>query len=40
MTAIDVTFDFRKDTPPAKDPDAKSPALRRYHQHLVEQATS
>lgn len=34
MTVIDVTFDFRTDTPPGKDPDAKSPTLRRYHQHL------
>lgn len=34
MTEIDVTFDFRTDTPPAKDPDAKSPALRRHHQLL------
>ena len=32
--AIDVTFDFRTDTPPGKDPDAHSPTLRRYHQLL------
>jgi hypothetical protein len=28
---IDITFDFRSDTPPGKDPDARSPTLRRYH---------
>ena len=32
--AIDITFDFRSDTPPGKDPDACSPTLRRYHQLL------
>ena len=32
--AIDITFDFRSDTPPGKDPDARSPTLRRYHQLL------
>jgi hypothetical protein len=32
--AIDVTFDFRSDTPPGRDPDAYSPTLRRYHQLL------
>lgn len=31
---IDVTFDFRSDTPPGKDPDAFSPTLRRYHKLL------
>lgn len=31
---MDVTFDFRSDTPPGKDPDAFSPALHRYHQTL------
>jgi hypothetical protein len=33
---IDITFDFRSDTPgyPKKDPDACSPTLRRYHQRL------
>ena len=31
---IDVTFDFRSDTPPGKDPDALSPTLRRYHKRL------
>lgn len=28
---IDVTFDFRRDTPDGKDPDDRSPTLRRYH---------
>ena len=32
--AIDITFDFRTDTPPGKDPDALSPTLRRYHKLL------
>jgi hypothetical protein len=31
---IDITFDFRSDTPPGKDPDARSPTLRRYHKLL------
>ena len=31
---IDIAFDFRSDTPAGKDPDAVSPTLRRYHQHL------
>lgn len=31
---IDITFDFRTDTPPGKDPDAHSQTLRRYHQLL------
>ena len=33
---IDITFDFRSDTPcyPDKDPDAVSPTLRRYHRLL------
>jgi hypothetical protein len=31
---VDVTFDFRTDTPPGKDPDALSPTLRRYHKLL------
>jgi hypothetical protein len=33
---IDITFDFRSDTPgyPKKDPDACSPTLRRYHKLL------
>jgi hypothetical protein len=32
--AIDITFDFRSDTPPGKDPDTWSPTLRSYHQLL------
>jgi hypothetical protein len=31
---IDITFDFRSDTPPGRDPDAYSPTLRRYQQFL------
>lgn len=31
---IDVTFDFRSDTPPKKDPDYYSSTLRRYHKLL------
>ena len=31
---IDVTFDFRSDTPEGRDPDAASPTLRRYHRLL------
>src|SRR6187431_2415419 len=33
---IDITFDFRSDTPgyPKKDPDVLSPTLRRYHKLL------
>jgi hypothetical protein len=31
---IDTAFDFRSDTPPGRDPDARSPTLRRYHQVL------
>lgn len=31
---IDITFDFRSDTPPGKDPDKYSPTLRRYHRQL------
>lgn len=34
MCSIDVTFDFRSDTPPGRDPDTFSPALRTYHQRL------
>jgi hypothetical protein len=33
-TDIDVTFDFRSDTPEGRDPDAASPTLRRYHRLL------
>ncbi len=35
---IDVTFDFRSDTPPKKDPDFYSPTLRRYHKLLWSKA--
>ena len=31
---IDVTFDFRRDTPKGKDPDTHSNMLRRYHKLL------
>jgi hypothetical protein len=31
---IDITFDFRSDTRPGKDPDAESKTLRRYHKLL------
>jgi len=31
---IDVTFDFRADTPLGRDPDARSPTLRSYHKFL------
>lgn len=33
---IDITFDFRSDTPgyPNRDPDAFSPTLRKYHKRL------
>ena len=31
---IDITFDFRSDTPRGKDPDTFSPTLRTYHQLL------
>lgn len=31
---IDITFDFRRDTPTGRDPDAASPTLRRYHKIL------
>src|SRR5262245_38124739 len=31
---IDITFDFRSDTPSGRDPDAFSPTLRTYHQLL------
>ena len=34
MTEIDITFDFRNDTPRGRDPDAFSPTLRRYHKQL------
>ncbi|MBR2547071.1 MAG: hypothetical protein IKF07_02620 [Eubacterium sp.] len=31
---IDVTFDFRTDTPVGKDPDSSSLTLKKYHQSL------
>lgn len=31
---IDITFDFRRDTPKDKDPDIYSKTLRRYHKFL------
>jgi len=31
---IDISFDFRSDTPQGRDPDAASPTLRRYHKRL------
>ena len=31
---IDITFDFRSDTPENKDPDSFSPTLRKYHKLL------
>lgn len=34
MERPDITFDFRSDTPPGRDPDAFSPTLRRYHKLL------
>lgn len=33
-TNIDITFDFRRDTPEGKDPDSYSKTLRRYHKQL------
>jgi hypothetical protein len=33
-TNVDITFDFRRDTPEGKDPDTHSRTLRRYHQLL------
>ncbi len=33
-TDIDVTFDFRRDTPEGKDPDTHSKTLRLYHRLL------
>lgn len=40
MVDIDTTFDFRTDTPPGprSDPDAHSPTLAAYHQHLWSKA--
>jgi hypothetical protein len=31
---INVSFDFRSDTPPGRDPDTFSPTLGRYHELL------
>jgi hypothetical protein len=31
---IDISFDFRSDTPPGKDPDSYSSTLRSYHRRL------
>lgn len=33
-TDIDITFDFRRDTPEGRDPDTHSKTLRRYHKQL------
>ena len=33
-TDIDITFDFRRDTPEGRDPDTYSKTLRRYHKLL------
>jgi hypothetical protein len=33
-TDIDITFDFRRDTPEGRDPDTHSKTLRRYHKLL------
>lgn len=33
-SSIDITFDFRLDTPAGKDPDAYSATLRSYHKQL------
>lgn len=32
--SIDISFDFRTDTPSGKDPDSFSPTLRKYHKIL------
>ena len=34
IISIDISFDFRADTPSGKDPDALSPTLRSYHRQL------
>ena len=34
VAMIDVSFDFRSDTPPGKDPDTFSPTLRKYNELL------
>ena len=33
-TVIDINFDFRRDTPPNKDPDKYSKTLKKYHRKL------
>ena len=33
-TDIDITFDFRRDTPEGKDPDSYSKTLKKYHKQL------
>jgi hypothetical protein len=33
-TDIDITYDFRRDTPEGKDPDSYSKTLRQYHKML------
>jgi hypothetical protein len=38
IVAVDITFDFRSDTPTGKDPDSFSPTLRRYHKILWSKA--
>src|SRR5690606_22750754 len=38
LNVIDVSFDFRDDTPDGGDPDALSPTLRRYHRLLWSKA--
>lgn len=34
ISIVDISFDFRSDTPPGKDPDTHSPTLRSYHKLL------
>jgi hypothetical protein len=34
LNSVDITFDFRADTPAGKDPDSFSPTLRKYHKFL------
>ncbi len=34
ISSIDISFDFRSDTPSGKDPDSFSPTLRKYHKIL------
>ncbi|RLA39701.1 MAG: hypothetical protein DRR42_26800 [Gammaproteobacteria bacterium] len=37
-TDIDITYDFRQDTPEGKDPDSYSKVLRQYHKQLWSKA--